>query len=79
MRLPNGYGSIYKMKGKRRRPWRVLAPADKYGKRLPIGYAETKPQALQLLSEYHQDRPDETIYTLSDIFEAFMNTKNIKL
>lgn len=75
MRLPNGYGSIYKMKGNRRRPWRVLAPADKYGKRLPLGYTETKPQALQLLSEYHQKRPDETIYTLSDIFESFIITK----
>ena len=78
MRLPNGYGSIYKMKGKRRRPWRVLAPADKYGRRLPLGYTETKPQALQLLSEYHQERPEETIYTLSDIFESFMITKRHK-
>ena len=58
MKLPNGYGSVYKLSGKRRKPW-VAAKTSGYddeGKQLRsiIGYYVTKPEALQALAQYNE-------------------------
>lgn len=67
MRLPNGYGSVYKLSGKRRKPWAVritkeLTYNEETGKakqdRVIIGYYETKPLALQALARYNEDPYD---------------------
>ncbi len=63
MKLPNGYGGITKLSGKRRRPWRVRVtsgwdvsdienPKQTY---VNIGYFETRAQAMQALAKYHND------------------------
>lgn len=49
MKLPNGYGSVSKLSGNRRRPYIVR----KYGK--PVGYAETKEKALEMLAELNKN------------------------
>ena len=72
MRLPNKYGSVYKLPGNRRRPWvaritagwkTVVAKRGKYeGQEVKrqvyqvIGYYETKPEALTALAK-HQTNP----------------------
>ncbi len=72
MRLPSGYGSVYKLSGKRRRPWIAIVTEgwDDEGKQLrkPIGYFATKMEALDALSVYRQNpiAPKEDI-TLGEI------------
>lgn len=65
MRLPNGYGSIRKLSGKRRRPFQVLVTTGwdyKDGKakqiQKPIGYFETRPEAMIALAEYNKSPYD---------------------
>lgn len=59
MRLPNGYGSVYKLSGKRRRPYVAMTShgIDNDGKviRKPLGYYKTKSEALTALGEYNRD------------------------
>ena len=78
MRLPNGYGSVYKLSGNRRKPRRILAPADKFGNQKTIGYAKTKSEGLTMLSDYNQSKPQDSKPPLSEIFESFMITKRHK-
>lgn len=78
MRLPNGYGSVYKLSGNRRKPWRILAPADKFGNQKTIGYAKAKSEGLTMLSDYNQSKPQDSKPPLSEIFEIFMITKRHK-
>lgn len=62
MRLPNGYGSVTKLSGNRRRPFMVKKTIGYDNKGHPIidiiGYAETKQDGLQLLAEYNGDPYD---------------------
>lgn len=61
MKLPNGYGSIHKLSGKRRKPYRVrktvgweqTADGKVIQKYEDIGYYKTKAEALQALVEYN--------------------------
>lgn len=57
MRLPNGYGSVYKMSGKRRRPYAavIVSGWDNDGKpeRKYLGYYLTKKDALKALADYN--------------------------
>lgn len=63
MKLPNNYGSIYKLSGKRRRPWRVRITTGwtvgDSGKpiqqRQTIGYYATRNEALQALADYQKN------------------------
>ncbi len=60
MRLPNGYGSVTKLSGNRRKPYLARITrgwiTDQTGKtiqnRVPIGTFKTKKEALQALAEY---------------------------
>ena len=63
MKLPNGYGSVYKLSGKRRCPYRAIiterwqrnAETGKFiQKRKTIGYYETKALALEALADYRK-------------------------
>lgn len=62
MRLPNNYGNISKLSGKRRRPWRVRKTIgwiinEATGKRKQqfhnIGYYKTRREAVQALAEHN--------------------------
>lgn len=67
MKLPNGYGSVYKLPGKRRCPYRAIV-TDRWvldsatGKpkqlRKTIGYYETKSEALAALADYNKSPYD---------------------
>lgn len=57
MRLPNGYGSVTKLSGTRRRPYIVKKTIGYNDKGYPIfqiiGYAETREEGLQLLAKFN--------------------------
>lgn len=80
MRLPNGFGSVVKLSGKRRRrPYMArktegFDPETGYPIYKILGYFETYAEAYEFLSDYNR-RPDETIgktKTFADAYEAWM-------
>lgn len=85
MRLPNGYGSVHKLSGKRRNPWRVRKTIgyDDNGKPLyfNIGYYPTRKDALEKLAEYNNNPWDVNAKktTFDDIFQIIMSKKKKEL
>lgn len=81
MRLPNGYGSVYRLSGNRRRPWiaRVTIGWTNDGKQIrdTIGYYRTKNEALAALAEHHKNplTRDLREKTFGDVYEAWTNTE----
>lgn len=80
MRLPNGFGSVVKLSGKRRRrPYMArktegFDPDTGYPIYKILGYFETYGEAYEFLSDYNR-RPDETIgktKTFADVYAAWM-------
>lgn len=80
MKNPNGYGSICKMSGKRRRPYMVqittgftLDPILKTSKQIRqvLGYYATRAEAMQALAEYNKDPfgPDLLRVTFRQCYE----------
>lgn len=84
MKNPNGYGSIVRLSGKRRKPYGVrvttfvgLDESDKFiQKRKYIGYYETKAEALEALNEYHKNPGmiDQRI-TFAELYERWSSEK----
>lgn len=63
MKLPNGYGSITKLSGNRRKPYMVRISEEVYDEkaegmvlvRKPLGYYRTKKDALDALAEFNNE------------------------
>ena len=72
MRLPNGFGTIYKLQGHRRRPFVVKKTIE--GKQKPLGYFETHDAALTFLLKYNHE-PTGLTATFADIYEQWKPTK----
>ena len=86
MRLPNGFGNVSKLPGKRRNPWRarktsgwVIDEQTKKAKQtyITIGYYETRQKALQALSEYNTNPYDldTSKITFAEIYERLSEKK----
>ena len=86
MRLPNGYGSVVKMSGKRRNPWMVRKTAgwhydaekDKQVQDyIIIGYSKTKADGLRMLAEYNENPFDAKAakMTFSEVYEEWSKRK----
>ena len=86
MRLPNGYGCIYKLPGKRRKQyvarktigWHYDKERDKQVQEYAIiGYAETRAAALQLLSNYNNNPYDITSskMTFEEVYNEWSSKK----
>lgn len=82
MRLPNGYGSVTKLPGNRRKPYLARVTLgwtidEKAGKsvqnRVPIGTFKTKKEALQALAEYGANPYNIQNHnlTLADLYEKW--------
>lgn len=77
MKLPNGYGTAYKLSGNRRRPYvaRITCGYNDKGHAIYkyLGYYATKKEALQALASYNQNPYDLDLSrsTVSDIWEIF--------
>jgi site-specific recombinase XerD len=78
MRLPNGYGSVYKLTGKRRKPYIAMTShgIDDNGRviRTPLGYYETKKEALNALAMYNNDPStfDPQTITFGEVLEKYI-------
>lgn len=76
MRLGNGEGSVYKLSGKRRKPW-VARKTDGFDMRgYPqykyIGYYKTRADALSALMEYNKSPYSLEKETIKTIYERFI-------
>lgn len=88
MRNPNSYGCIKKLSGKRRRPFAVYITTgwkmvDGKAKQIqkPIGYYETRPEAMIALAEYNKNPfdIDSRTTTFGDIYETLLKDKFDKM
>lgn len=68
MRLPNGYGTIYKLSGNRRRPWVVKKSIE--GKQKALGYFVTQEEALAFLVGINRMTPEREV-TFSAVYSAW--------
>ncbi|HEY5586376.1 MAG TPA: site-specific integrase [Ruminiclostridium sp.] len=81
MRNPNGYGSIYKLSGNRRKPFiaRKTIGWDENVKQLyqTIGYYESRALALVALAEYNKNpfTVEASIITFADLYDKWNKTK----
>lgn len=81
MRNPNGYGSVIRLRGKRRKPFavRVTTHWDKTGKQQYkyIGYYKTQKEANQQLFYYneHPYNVDVQSLTFSEVYEKWKTEK----
>lgn len=66
MKLPNGYGSVYRLHGNRRKPWavRVTVSKDPW-KYKYLGYYATQEDALTALALYNKDPYDLDAVTIT--------------
>ena len=86
MKLPNGYGTVKKMSGNRRRPymvrktagWRYDEAKDKTVQEyITIGYAATRKEGLQMLAEFNQNPFDVKAakITFQELYERWSKEK----
>lgn len=82
-KLPNGFGSIRKLSGNRRKPYAAYVPVKEYKdngtalNRKAIGYFESYQDALFALTEYNK-KPYEIgsrSITFAEVFELFYKSK----
>lgn len=83
---PNGYGSVYKLKGNRRKPWVAIVTTElsRIGteklvqKREPIGYFEKRTDAVAALVKYNENPYDLNVkkLTFKQIYDKWCNTSD---
>lgn len=82
MKLPNGYGSVTKLSGNRRRPYMArVCDGDIYDeklqdfkpRRIVLGYYTTKKEALKALAEYNESpfKLDDNNITFGQIYDRW--------
>lgn len=75
MRLPNGYGSVYKLSGKRRRPFvaRITTSITDEGvqKFEILGYFEKRQDALEALAKYYKTPVSKPNMTIKQIYDEW--------
>lgn len=80
MKHPNGYGSVVKLSGKRRRPYcaRKTKEIDERGfpVYLVIGYYATREEGLMALAEYNRNPYDVDLakITMQELYEKWLET-----
>lgn len=81
MKNPNGYGSVYKLSGKRRKPFGVRKTIgwDGNGKQLyqNIGYYKTRPEAMMALAEYNKNpySVEASTVTFAELYDKWSMDK----
>ena len=84
VRNPNGFGSVHKLSGNRRKPYRArITVGWKDGKQVyqTIGYAATRREGLQMLADYHNSpyNLERDKLTFTDMFNKWCEAKESKL
>lgn len=79
MKNPNGYGTVTKLSGNRRKPYIVKEGIS--GRQKPIGYAATREEGLIMLANYNNDPWDiETDkITFQELYELWLEKRAVKL
>lgn len=79
MKNPNGYGTVTKLSGNRRKPWIVKEGIS--GRQKPIGYTATKEEGMILLAQYNNDPWDIEAdkSTLQELFDLWEEKRAVKL
>lgn len=81
MKNPNGFGTVYKMSGKRRKKWRAVKTIgwDENGKqkRITIGYFESKQGAMEALGKYIYN-PNAKV-TFEEVYEMWFKNHSTKV
>ena len=79
MKNPNGYGTVTKLSGNRRKPWIVKEGVS--GRQKPIGYATTREEGLIMLANYNNDPWDiETDkITFQELYDLWLEKRAVKL
>lgn len=81
MKLPNGYGSVSKLSGKRRKPWivKVTKGWTDDGKqiRIVLGTFKTKSEGLIALADYNKQPYDiiKQKYTLENLYNMLVEQR----
>lgn len=82
MKNPNGYGTVYKLSGKRRKPWGAFTPAlecpgQLKKRRILIGCFTTRQEAMLALSAWHNSGSitpiDKENLTLKQLYNEYIN------
>ena len=82
MKLPNGTGSVYKLSGKRRNPWRAVRTKEwiidsntglAKQIRFTVGYYPTRKEAIEALMNYNQSPYDISTNTITfkEVYEKW--------
>lgn len=85
MKLPNGYGSVIKLSGKRRNPYvvKVTTGWDDEGKQIRkcIGYTKTRKEGIELLTNYNSNPYDidSSNLTFEEIYNQWLPIKEKKV
>lgn len=85
MKNPNGYGSVVKLSGNRRKPYWIRKTVGWNEKGYPIystiGYAKTREEGNIILAEYNRNpwNVDATKITLQELFNLWLEKKCVKL
>lgn len=79
MKLPNGFGSITKLSGNRRRPYMIRE--GKSGKQKILGYASSREEALIFLTDFNKETwgIQEKSATVSQVYESWLSCKSKRL
>lgn len=79
MRMPNGYGTVKKLSGVRRKPYMVCEGQS--GKQKIIGYVATREEGLAMLAKYNRNpwNIDAKKITLQQLFELWQQKRGSKL
>lgn len=78
MKNPNQYGSVFKMSGKRRNPYRIRKMIGRTPEGKPIyiniGYAKTRAEGMMMLAEYNINPHEEKakVYTFKEVADMYM-------
>ena len=78
MRNPNGYGTVYKLKGNRRRPWIARVPAGWDGEKQlyhTLGYFEKRQEGMAVLAEYNDNPMPKATITLGKLYDEWSAQK----
>lgn len=85
MRNPNGFGSVHKLSGNRRKPWRVRVTKGytPEGKQefINVGYAESRAEAMTMLVKFNE-KPwnlETDVMNFKTMYETWLSNKGSKL
>jgi hypothetical protein len=79
MRMPNGFGSVFKLSGKRRHPFMARVTTGWTSKGVQkfetLGYFEKRPEALDVLLKYHNAPTSKPNMTIKQIYSEWSEIK----